>query len=399
MHASLVESCSSRRCSVASILARPRSAARPSRFSQSLAPLLMLAVPALETPPTTGTPGSVLETEPEQPRIFGRHDDSTSSDDEDWLDVLADASAVADQDVDACASAGSTGIAEKPAVSATNFPPAMEAPLQQHGSDSGARRMALSCAWVAAILPSGDAAISGVELRDTPARGLGFFATETLRAGHSVLRLGRSLVITQQRAIAACEQFYGVGSLMDALSCPATTSLAIYLIVQRAQHLLPMTQAPDAGSLGAWVATLPGYARLDGIPSLEDPEDETLVEDVLEATRRLKRQLLSVYDWIDTYIWQRPGLAPYLPREIFSARALRWAMGMILSRGFELCGSKILLPLIDWLNHAPVGTHELNCEKQYDATGAIMIRTTRQVERNEELCICYSETDSPEMML
>jgi hypothetical protein len=336
--------------------------------------------------------------------------DSTSSDDE-WLGVLADASAVTMEDASAAGTGGGGGgdSSEQPPhhgrAGSTPIPPTTHPPLLGRKQSAVTHRIELSYRWLAA-LPRGSAMLSGVELRDTPDRGLGVFATGALPPGHLVVRLGRPLVVTQQRAISACQAFYGLGSLMEAVQCPATTSLALFLIAQRALHLLPAAPTPAAGSLGAWVATLPGYARLDAIPALEkgllsgqeqQPQHHA-DEETLVASRHLRRQANAVRSWVDASIWQRASLAPYLPRQIFSAEAFDWAMGVIFSRGFQLRGAHFLLPMIDLLNHASAASGERNCEKEYDAEGAMVVRTTRAVQSGEELCHCYSKTDPPAVM-
>jgi hypothetical protein len=55
-------------------------------------------------------------------------------------------------------------------------------------------------------------------------------------------------------------------------------------------------------------------------------------------------------------------LAAHFPEDVFSTEALRWALGNVYSRSFQLGGAMIMLPLLDLLNHAKKGSMRLNCK-------------------------------------
>ena len=49
-----------------------------------------------------------------------------------------------------------------------------------------------------------------------------------------------------------------------------------------------------------------------------------------------------------------------------------------------------MLPMIDMVNHAAEGTHECNCRRCFDHSGAVVVMTSRAIAPGEELRHTYA---------
>ena len=133
---------------------------------------------------------------------------------------------------------------------------------------------------------------------------------------------------------------------------------------------------------------------------------------------RIRARVDAVEQYIQDNLRSKASLAPFFPQSVFNSESVRWALANIYSRAFVLgacetslihlprqyvcdlefvsCsgGATLMLPLVDMLNHAQFGSTEHNVVVEYDAGGGLLVRTTRAVSHGEELCVCYSQTDS-----
>eukprot|EP01043_Picozoa_sp_COSAG02_P047792 COSAG02_NODE_4619_length_5156_cov_4.440577_1_plen_374_part_00 len=276
--------------------------------------------------------------------------------------------------------------------------------------------------WLATVAARPDGgpeavAMHGVELRATEGCGVGVFAAEAgtgLGVGHVALKLGRDCILSHQRALDGCVAYYDIASILEAVRCPPTTAVALFLVARRAldlspgratQHQAALTEvaahADTATSVGSppglldrWVATLPGYSRLEcAVPSLCTPTQPggTRPDAVQAVEDKLRRQVAAVLSYVEDEIRGRAAFVPFFPREVFSEAALTWALGLIYSRGFDCgIGATTMLPMIDMVNHAAEGTHECNCRRCFDHSGAVVVMTSRAIAPGEELRHTYA---------
>ncbi len=356
---------------------------------------------------------------------------NSSSEGEDFLDVLEEACCTCALQDDDCVKAqvallsGEIPSDQLPLPAAIPFGHA--APLTRAEEDS--HRIAKMEEWLATVatrLDGGSEAVMmhGVELRATEGCGVGVFAAETgagLGVGHVALKLGRDCILSHQRALNGCVAYYDIASILEAVRCPPTTAVALFLVARRAvdlspgratQHQALLAEAGHAGAanpaggapaglLDPWVATLPGYSRLEcAIPSLcvsthlEDTRPDAVhrAPDAVQAVEdKLRRQVAAVLSYVEDEIRGRAAFAPFFPREVFSEAALIWALGLIYSRGFDCgMGATTMLPMIDMVNHAAEGTHDCNCKRYFDHSGAIVVVTSRAIAAGEELRHTYA---------
>ena len=375
---------------------------------------------------------------------------SSSEEDEDFLAVLEEACCISASEGDDDCRSDTENEAQAALRSAVipgdQLPLAAAIPFGHAaltGAEEDRHRIAKMEEWFATVAARPDGgpeavAMHGVELRATEECGVGVFVAETgagLVAGHVALKLGRNCILSHQRALNGCVAYYDIASILEAVRCPPTTTVALFLVARRAldlEVLIPGRAAQDraalpevlataaavdsaaaaaapaaapaapappppaapTGLLDAWVATLPGYSRLEcAIPSLcrlTLPEG-TRSDAVHAVEDKLRRQVAAVLSYVDDELRGRATFAPFFPVEVFSETALTWALGLIYSRGFDCgMGATTMLPLIDMVNHAAEGTHQCNCKRCFDHSGAIVVVTNRAIAPGEELRHTYA---------
>ena len=294
-------------------------------------------------------------------------DRSSSGSECDFLDVLEEACGLSASEADT--GSGAQGLVDA-VIPADQLPPPAAIPLGHTvpltAAEENRHRIAKMEGWLAAMAArpecgSEAVAMHGVELRATAECGVGIFAAEKgpgLGPGHTALTLGRDCILSHQRALDGCVAYYDMAAILEAVRCPATTAVALFLVVQRALDLSPTRPRQDTGSTeqGArgtaaspashrsrpsdgWVATLPGYSRLDcPIPSLctptprastgADARQDAYTESlpVIAAQDNLRRQVGAVLSYVEDELRGRATYAPFFPREVFSEKALTWAL-------------------------------------------------------------------------
>lgn len=282
---------------------------------------------------------------------------SSSSSEQDFLEVLEEACGTIATDDDDDIVHG-TQARRAAVIPSDQLPPSVAIPFGHAAlltrSEEDHHRITKMQEWLAAVAerPSCDHEVSvmhGVELRATDECGVGVFATEAgLGPGHVALILGRDCILSHQRALDGCGAYYDIAAILEAINCPPTTAVALFLVARRALDLSP-TQPPHdeagpassshPGVLDKWVATLPGYARLDcpirslyttstGEGTISDPEQDVNAEllAVQSIEDKLRRQVGAVLSYIEDELQGRATFAPFFPTEVFSKTALTWAL-------------------------------------------------------------------------
>lgn len=386
---------------------------------------------------------------------------STDSDEDDvWISALEDACELVDE-ITVDADAGTT--AELPPEVATALqgivgglppPPSPRALVQlvSASSDADESRAETLLRWLGS-LPDGMATMDGVCL-GTGRHGAGLFASRDLPAGHEAIKIHPSLFVSQARARSLAQKYHGVGHILErvaqqasrplgdgrwSLKCSRVTTIALFLICERARVLKQQQERQDTGQtldeldnlmardgiLSGWVCSLPGFGSLTSpISALQEgweqrgeqrtSDDPQFDLQIAAAAKQLREHAAETDVYVATELRRGP-LALYFPSKIFSTRAVRWAVGNIYSRSFNaggaciticcrrhhyrdtllmhthldslriICdadadvstftlartGSKLMLPLIDMLNHATCGSDEHNTGVEFAQSGAI----------------------------
>ena len=344
----------------------------------------------------------------------------SSSEEEDFLDLLWHAAA----ECDAEGSAPPPHEPEPEPERECEPEPDLEIPhAWVEATDEG--RIAATMAWIDQLArwPGGPhhASFHGAELRSTAKAGVGIFASADLPAGHAAILLARHLTVSHQRAIEWSKSYNDVGSILCQMNVPVTTCIAIFLVCEQAAAVERTLKGEPAGGaadraptiMSGWAASLPGFATLlSPIPALHDPDRvqpsrlHSLPSEVSGVTNEamagsedaqadsiLRKQADAVEAFIGEEL-RRGAMAPFFPAKVFSRSALRWALGIIYSRGLRVGGTMLLMPLIEMANHAAHGSLAHNLELLFDDSGAVVARTVRPVANGEELRLCYHEDET-----
>ena len=344
----------------------------------------------------------------------------SSSEEEDFLDLLSHAAA----ECDAESTASPPHEPELEPERECEPDPELKIP-RVLAEETNEGRIAATSAWIdqLALWPGGPhhASFHGAELRSTAKAGVGIFASVDLPAGHAAILLARHLTVSHQRAIEWSKSYNDVGSILCQMNVPVTTCVAIFLVCEQAAAVeRSLRDEPSGGAtdgaltiMSGWAASLPGFATLlSPIPALRGPdptqpsrpdslpgEDSGVTSEALagsevaQADSILRRQADAVEAFIEKEL-RRGAMAPFFPQRVFSRSALRWALGIIYSRGLRVGGTMLLMPLIEMANHAAHGSLAHNLELLFDDSGAVVARTVRPVAKGEELCLCYHEDET-----
>lgn len=359
-----------------------------------------------------GVPATVVQ---ELRAYIGSDSDSDS---EDWMGVLAeafgcgeacDSDGIGSTAHDAAADCRWAAAAE--AATSADLPVATAIPLPNNtDGDGDSARSAVLLRWLSG-LPSGAASLDGARV-GTGVHGAGLFADRDLPAGHVIARVSEDLILTQLSCERWAAAYHGVGEILAAMTprplgdgtwsakCSRGTSLAVYLIAERAlllregtSHGVPLATA--TGGPAGYVASLPGFSTLrTPVPALEQQRQQLTAfastDDgalLAAAEQRLLGRAQSVEHYVATEL-QRGQLSLRFPAAVFSTQALRWALGCIYSRAFNIKGKSLsMLPVIDMMNHASSVATGLNVA--VDVRGAAMATTIMPVKEGSELRVCY----------
>jgi hypothetical protein len=231
----------------------------------------------------------------------------------------------------------------------------------QHASagpvDDGRADMLRAWMQTQATPDAPSARIHEAELRVTHDKGLAVFSSVPLGRGHVALSLGKELLVCEGHLFGWSATYSSVGSILQECNAPMELKLAVFLICARNEQSSSVTGYVNSlptvpiDSLGGVPASLDGDPDSWGEPERAWADEVAAAEAVLIARADAAEALLRTAD-----------AAALFPEDIFSTEALRWALGNVYSRSFQLGGAMIMLPLIDLLNHAKKGSMRRNCE-------------------------------------
>ncbi len=231
---------------------------------------------------------------------------------------------------------------------------APQSSVREIASDGRADSMS---SWLKGQAAGGPSAhLHATELRDTN-KGVAVFSSVPLSRGHVAISLAKDLLVCEGHMYSWSLTYNAVGNALQDCRAPMELKLAVFLICARHEQSSPVAGYVNSlpkvpiDALGGIPADLYGDPSSWGHSERNWADEVAVAEQILIARADAAEELLRTDD-----------LAPHFPDDIFSTEALRWALGNVYSRAFQLGGAMIMLPLIDMLNHAKKGSMRLNCE-------------------------------------
>ena len=205
--------------------------------------------------------------------------------------------------------------------------------------------------------------------RSAACQGVGGFARRDIFAGDIILRIDRTLVVTQQTC---CET---LGEL-EAARVPEFSCFVLWLVHERLRG--------DMSAFHGFVRTLPSPDDMSSAIYMDDAALSALSVVTRDACARVRQRADACLEYIAA---ARPAFArSQLDARLFDRALLTWAASIVLSRAFCVSGRMVLLPLIDLVNSSRDCS---TCELQFDARGEPVLRATSDVACGVEVMISY----------
>ena len=222
--------------------------------------------------------------------------------------------------------------------------------------------------WLAA---KRSAAVDGVEVRASPGRGRGLFATRDRAAGEVLLGIPRSAWVLP----------FGPGLLPIASGLPS-----LGLELRSTAHSVLALQVLEArggaaSGMGPYYESLPG--SFEALPLFWSAAEREFLRGswLLEAVRRQEEEIASDYGAV-TAAMEEAGQ--------FSPEEFRWARCVVLTRGFWIrVGGRrtvALAPVADILNHGTEGDVTWSYD---DDEERLVVRSTRPLAAGAEIHDSY----------